>query len=59
MADGSPSADAADEDASGPRLKLEKIHSMATANLNKNEELVRNTTAASKYIPKRPRISII
>ena len=33
-------------------------HSMATANLNKNEDLVTNTTAASKYIPRRPRISI-
>ena len=26
-------------------------HSMARANLNKCEELVTNTTAASKYIP--------
>ena len=33
-------------------------HSMATANLNKSEEFVTNTTAASKYIPRRPRISI-
>ena len=33
-------------------------HSMATANLNKSEDLVTNTTAASKYIPRRPRISI-
>jgi hypothetical protein len=33
-------------------------HSMARANLNKGEELVTNTTAASKYIPKRPRICI-
>jgi hypothetical protein len=29
---------------------------MARANLNKTEWLVTNTTAASKYIPKRPRI---
>ena len=27
------------------------VHSMATANLNKSEELVTNTTIASKYIP--------
>ena len=33
-------------------------HSMATSNLNKSEEFVTNTTAASKYIPRRPRISI-
>ena len=33
-------------------------HSMATANLKKSEEFVTNTTAASKYIPRRPRISI-
>ena len=33
-------------------------HSMATANLNKSEEFVTNTTAASNYIPRRPRISI-
>ena len=26
-------------------------HSMATANLNKSEDFVTNTTAASKYIP--------
>ena len=32
--------------------------SMATANLKKSEEFVTNTTAASKYIPRRPRISI-
>ena len=31
---------------------------MARANLNKNEELVTNTTKTSKYIPKRPRICI-
>ena len=34
------------------------IHSMARANLNKSVWLVTNTTAASKYIPRRPRISI-
>ena len=33
-------------------------HSMATANLKKSEDLVTNTTAASKYIPRRPKISI-
>ena len=33
-------------------------HSMATANLNKSGELVTNTTAASKYMPTRPRICI-
>ena len=32
-------------------------HSMATANLNKSEEFVTNTTTASNYIPRRPRIS--
>ena len=32
-------------------------HSMATANLKKSEDFVTNTTAASKYIPRRPRIS--
>ena len=32
--------------------------SMATANLNKSEDLVTNTTAASKYVPKRPGICI-
>ena len=31
---------------------------MARANLNKSVWLVTNTTAASKYIPRRPRISI-
>ena len=32
-------------------------HNMATANLNKSEELViNNTTTASKYIAKRSRI---
>ena len=33
-------------------------HSMATANLKKSEEFMTNATAASKYIPRRPRISI-
>ena len=33
-------------------------HSMATANLKKSEDFVTNTTAASKYIPWRLRISI-
>ena len=33
-------------------------HSMVRVNLNKSEELVTNTTRASKYIPKKPRISI-
>ena len=33
-------------------------HSMATANLNKREELVTNTTTVSKYIHKKPRICI-
>ena len=33
-------------------------HSMARANLNKSVWLVTNTTAASKYMPRRPRISI-
>ena len=31
---------------------------MARANVNKNEEVLTNTTAASKYIPRRPRIYI-
>ena len=34
------------------------MHSTAIAILNKSEEFVKNTTAASKYIPRRPRISI-
>ena len=34
------------------------IHSMATANLKKSLEFMTNTTAASKYIPRRSRISI-
>ena len=33
-------------------------HSMARANLNKSVWLVTNTTTASKYIPRRTRISI-
>ena len=33
-------------------------HSMATANLKKSEDFMTNTTAASKYIPRRPRICI-
>ena len=33
-----------------------KTHSTARANLNKSKELATNTTAASKYMPKRPRI---
>ena len=33
-------------------------HSMARVNLYKSEEMVTNTTAASKYIPKRSRICI-
>ena len=32
--------------------------SMATANLNKSEDFVTNTIAASNYIPRCPRISI-
>ena len=40
------------------RYILHLWHSMARANLNKSEWLVTNTTAASKYIPKRPRICI-
>ena len=42
------------------KIKLENSspHSMATANLKKGEEFVTNTTAASKYIPRRSRISI-
>ena len=33
-------------------------HSMATANLKKSEDFMTNTTAASKYIPRRPEISM-
>ena len=32
--------------------------SMAIANLKKSEDFLTNTTAASKYVPRRPRISI-
>ena len=40
-------------------VKVSKYsHSIATANLNKSEDFVTNTTTASKYIPGRPRISI-
>ena len=42
----------------GIELFSVSIYSMATVNLKKIEELVTNTTAASKYIPRRPRISI-
>ena len=35
-----------------------RVHSMATANLQKSEEFVTNTTTASKYITRRPKISI-
>ena len=31
---------------------------MATANLNKSEDFMTNTTTASKYLPRRPRIII-
>jgi hypothetical protein len=31
---------------------------MAIANLNKSEELAKNTTAVSEYMPKKPRICI-
>ena len=34
-------------------------HSMARANLNKSEQLVKNTSAASKYILKRPSIEYL
>ena len=34
------------------------FHSTAISILNKSEEIVKNTTAASKYIPRRPKISI-
>ena len=37
---------------------LGQNHSMARANLNKSVWLVTNTTTASKYIPRRTRISI-
>ena len=38
--------------------KIVMMQSMARANLNKSEELVTNTTAASKYIPRSSRICI-
>ena len=41
-----------------PALSVISNHSMAIAILNKSEEFVKNTTAASNYIPRRPRISI-
>ena len=34
------------------------LHNMDIANLNKSENFLTNTTTASKYIPKRPRICI-
>ena len=34
----------------------EGVHSMVTANLKKSEDFVTNITAASKYIPRRPKI---
>ena len=37
---------------------FDTYHSMATANLKKSEDFVTNTIAASKYIPRRPRIKI-
>ena len=43
---------------SSNRLAHQTSHSMATANLKKCEDFVTNSTAASKYIPRRPRISM-
>ena len=40
------------------REELKVTHSMARPNLKKNVELVINPTAASKYMPKRPRIYV-
>ena len=40
------------------RPTVKAVHIMATANLKKSEEFVTNTTTASKYIPRRPGISI-
>ena len=37
---------------------IEVNHSMAIANLEKSEDFVTNTNAASKYIPRKLRISI-
>ena len=39
-------------------INIKPLHSMARADLNKSVWLVTNTTAATKYIPRRPRISI-
>ena len=36
----------------GSKASTYATHSMATANLNKSEEFVTNTTTASKYIPR-------
>ena len=41
-----------------PKQIMLYSHSMDRVNLNKSEELVTNTTTASKYIPKRSRICI-
>ena len=38
--------------------EFNKRHSMTTANQKKSKDFVTNTTAASKYIPRRPRIII-
>ena len=38
--------------------KIGENHSMARANLNKSKKVLTSTTTGSKYIPKRPRISI-
>ena len=45
-----------DEKLTRPRFSCP--HSMARANLNESNKLVTNITAASKYIPRRPRICI-
>ena len=39
------------------RIKI-PLHSMARANLNKSRKVLTSTTTASKYIHRRPRISI-
>ena len=39
-------------------LTLFPPHSIVRANLNKSQEILTNTTAASKYIPRRLRICI-
>ena len=41
-----------------PKTRRHVEHSMARANLKKSVWLVTNTTTASKFIPRRPRISI-